>query len=650
MSRRGWLAVALWVLPSLVAVSVAALVAGRYRITPPPPLDGAARAAVMEVLGQALRGQAAGASEPRAAAERAAEEIDDLARPLDQRGPMVVSVWLGGRAQARVLAYGDTVGGALRAAVEALASDAGVAALSAAERAEARIKVDLVVARGPLVEWGELARALGFHPGIDGFAATLTTPSGDTRELLLTPDELFLHRLFGSYRPLDYIPEFTIGFDFERADMMLAKHAQLGSGVYGQSERHYARFRADSFVERPRAQRDQGPPLPLTRGLPPAPPVTAETLRAAALAGGRYLVAHLADNGRYVYERDLTTGHGTDPHQRGAYSIPRHAGTTYFLAELYRLTGEDWLREPIERAFAHLEELIRAGGCRGATATGERFACVVDQGDREAHLGSTALTVVALAEYQRATDDDRYQPLARQLSAWLLDMQRPDGSFHHLYDLDSGRKDPDEQLFYYAGESALALARMHVVTGEVVYRDAAERALDHLIGWYDFFAGGFFYGEEHWTCIAAEALYPAVERDRYRRFCNGYGAFLRRQQPAEGEFIDQSDYAGSYNVTPYLIPQNTPAGSRTESMISAYLLGVHQGAPEPALRAQILAALQYTLGQQLRDDGTFAVSGEIVSVGAVPGTPVDRAVRIDFVQHVCSAMIRAAVMLEAEDR
>jgi hypothetical protein len=80
-----------------------------------------------------------------------------------------------------------------------------------------------------------------------------------------------------------------------------------------------------------------------------------------------------------------------------------------------------------------------------------------------------------------------------------------------------------------------------VLTGDARYRDAAERALDHLVGWYDFFVGGFFYGEEHWTCIAAEAAYPAIQKDAYRRFCNGYGAFLGMQQIAPGEFPDQAD-------------------------------------------------------------------------------------------------------------
>src|SRR5690606_7460370 len=99
----------------------------------------------------------------------------------------------------------------------------------------------------------------------------------------------------------------------------------------------------------------------------------------------------------------------------------------------------------------------------------------------------------------------RFDDLTRTLAEWILYMQRPDGSFRHRYDVAAAQPDESAHLLYYSGEAALALARMHAVFGDARYRDAAERALDDLIGWYDFFAGGFFYGEDHWTCIAAEA-------------------------------------------------------------------------------------------------------------------------------------------------
>ncbi|MCX5744234.1 MAG: hypothetical protein NT062_17230, partial [Proteobacteria bacterium] len=367
--------------------------------------------------------------------------------------------------------------------------------------------------------------------------------------------------------------------------------------------------------------------------------------RNAALAGGQYLVDHLGPNGRYIYEHDLATGTKTDPLRLGgSYSMPRHAGTTYFLAELYRITKAPWLREPIERAFAHLGELLANGRCTRTLPDGREIDCVLDKNESSAGLGSTALAVVALAEYQRATGDARYLPLATKFATFLLWMQRSDGSFRHLYDPKTQVADDKSELLYYSGEAALALARMHVITGDVKYAHAAERGLDWLVGWYDFFMGGFFYGEEHWTCIAAEAIYPTVSKASYMDFCHGYGRFLRGQQAEVGEHPDEDDLAGSYGVTPFVAPYNTPAGSRTEAMISAYLLGKKRGSPDAEVRGQIKAALQYVIGQQVTPDMDFNVVGQ--GVGGMPGTPIDRSVRIDYVQHVCSAMIRASEWID----
>jgi hypothetical protein len=135
-----------------------------------------------------------------------------------------------------------------------------------------------------------------------------------------------------------------------------------------------------------------------------------------------------------------------------------------------------------------------------------------------------------------------------------------------------------------------------------------------------------------------------VKNGKHVDFCHDYGAFLRLQQPAPGDHPDQDDFAGSYAFTPFLVPYNTPSGSRSEAMISAYLLGRHHGRPDPAVRRQIRDALQYLLGQQISRDNDFAVIGP--GLGGVPGSPIDRNVRIDYVQHVCSAFIRASEWID----
>lgn len=627
MTRRRLLAVALvWTLPSLVLLAVTALVYGTYRIAPPDRLDDAARTAVIASLRAALEGEA--------------EVPCAVAAPID--GAAVVTVWSNGKAVERLEGRGAQVGAAIEDASARLRASVPLRKLSANARVRARIQVDLVTGRAPLggiesVGIPVLTDMLAVNPGVDGIGVE----HGAARALLL-PHELVAAKVLASSRPVkEAVPELALGIDHARIRTMLATQAGITPDEVAAG--NVFRFRTDTFVERPFAQRP-GAPLPLYRGVPEAPPLSAQALREAALLGGRFLVAHLAPNGRYVYEHDLVTGRQTDPRRSGAYSMPRHAGTTYFLAELYRITKEEWLREPIERAFAHLAELLATGRCGATLPDGTEIDCVLDRTEKVAQLGSTALAVVALAEYQRATGDTRYLPLATKFTSWILYMQRPDGSFRHIYDPVTRTPDEKRELFYYSGEAALALARMHLVTGDARYARAAEKALDWLVHWYDFFMGGFFYGEEHWTCIAAEAVYPAVKNPAYVDFCHGYGRFLRAQQPAPGEFPDQDDWAGAYNFTSFVAPYNTPAGSRTEAMISAYLLGRHHGTPDAEVRDQIRAALQYTLGQQIRPESDFNVIGP--GLGGMPGSPIDRSVRIDYVQHVCSAMIRASEVAE----
>ena len=49
-------------------------------------------------------------------------------------------------------------------------------------------------------------------------------------------------------------------------------------------------------------------------------------------------------------------------------------------------------------------------------------------------------------------------------------------------------------------------------------------------------------------------------------------------------------------------------GALQEAMISAYLLGRHQGQPDERIRQQILAALRYVLRQQVRPESDWNVA------------------------------------------
>jgi hypothetical protein len=479
---------------------------------------------------------------------------------------------------------------------------------------------------------------LGVNPGIDGLGARW----GDDQEVIILPHDMIRAQLLDGKQPSALVPELRLGLDVDNSENSLAQLARMQRSAWDAVDSERFRVQVDEFVELPEDRRGE-PPVPLTRGVPPRPPLSAATLKAAAVAGGQYLARHIDGDGRYDYELNLNTGQKTPD-----YNLPRHSGTSYFLAELYRLTGDERLRDPLKRAFNQMQKLIDEGGCTGTTPDGKPFGCLVDKGQSRSSLGSTALAVVALAEYERATKDQTFRDLMTGMAEFVLWMQRDDGSYRHYYDVRRATPDHVTRTLYFDGEAALAMARMHVVTGEVRYRDSAVRALDYLVGWYDWFVGGFLYGEEHWTCIAAEAVDPEVAKSEWLDFCEGFARFLREQQQGAGDLPAAEDWAGSYNVTAFVAPSNTPAGSRSEAMISTYELGKRMGRRNPAVRGQILAAMHYLLGQQITAEGDYDVAVEASGLGAIPKSPLDRTVRIDYVQHVCSAMVRTAMFLEQE--
>jgi hypothetical protein len=621
--RRAIALAAVWLLPSAILVAYVAVVYRTWRIEVPPRLGPEARAAVVASLRAALDGQVA----PPTHAE--------LGRRLPDDGPLVATLWLDGVVAARVEGYGATIAAATAAAGQLASAHPQVKALPQVARARARWKVDVVVGRGPVERDHTVLQLVALHPGVDGLGATIDAPGAPLPALLL-PDEMFLEGLLAKKPLTKLMPEIGMGVDFARADFLLARRSQRTPAQWKTTRKRYFRFRTDAFVE---TTGGVTPPLQLTRGLPPGPPVTAAGLRAAALAGARYLVDHLGPDGRYVYEQNLTTGR-TIP----GYSLPRHAGTTYFLAEVYRFTKAAWLREPIERAATLMVSLSEKGGCKRTLPDGRKLACVLE-GGRKADLGSTALGVVALAEYQRATGDTATCPRPPRWRVDPVDAAARRLVPPHLRRLDRRRRRQDH--------AAVLLGRGGAGAGPDV-RDHRRRPLRPGQRARARLAGGLVRLLHRRVPLRRGALdlhrrrgAGAVQAEgRYRDFCDGLARFWGQSQAHPGDYPDQPDLVGSHNLTPFVMPHNTPAGSHTEARISTYLLGAAAGRPHAWLRADIVETLGYLMAQQIGPHNDYALAPAARAFGALATNPVDRTVRIDYVQHVCSAMIRGAALIE----
>jgi hypothetical protein len=549
-------------------------------------------------------------------------------------GPVRVALYDKGEPVAVAVARGTSLADALRAATQKLIAPAEVAA-------RARVKIDIMVARAPIVASPSALLALSLVPGIDGLGVDL-----GGQEIYLWPDDLRRAESYAANQPFPGL-EVTVGLDVQSVLRKLAVQGRVSGEVWRRTPKRWFRFRAHEIIE---AAAHDGRALAVVRGNVAGPKVSRAALLAAAEQGGRYLLRHLDENGRFDYEYHTAV----DQNRPGEYAIPRHAGATYFLAQLAGATHDQSFADGAKRALGWLErESPPACAARG---------CVGTQHATDVDLGSTALSLAAASEYEKSTGDTSFHAWAARMDGFVRRMQRPSGDFRHLYQPAADRADEEARLLYYSGEAAFALARFAALakhSGATPRNDALDAALAAVTGGdpssvYAHFAGRFFYMEDHWTCMAVEAgweqLPPGPRRDGYARFCDGFARFLQRTQYRAGESLVAAlpDLEGAYGFSPVLAPHATPVGSRSETAISIWQLGKRRGLTDvelAPLRNQIQSGMRFLLEHQIDRDGAWLMSDPESARGGLLMSDVNRYVRIDFVQHACSAMLRATDVL-----
>ncbi len=513
------------------------------------------------------------------------------------RGLVVESTWRGGVRTGRIVREGG--------------------ATATAQAADETVVEEHVVGRGPLAHDGPFF-ALGLVAGMDGFAATL-----DGRVAYVTVDDL-LHAQAYDHGATFLDPSLGLGTHRAVAFHLLAN--ELGVPVRDVEQR--------ARLERVRFERH-------VASEPPAPRITEETLtREVVLRGideaAHYLARNVDREGSFRYLVDATTNQ-TVP----GYSWPRHAGATFFLAQAAKLLDSPDVRFAALRAAARMRDdyLVTCG----------KEQCITDW--EQADVGSNALALVAFTELVRTGADASYSSTVRALASFLRSQQRPDGELMHVYDRATG-KPLDVQYLYFTGEAALALARAHTVTNDPRDLEAATKALARLVGsGWSFFGSRYYWSEEHWTCQAMDELWARAPSPEALAFCLRWHEYQRALQQGPGDSPFDAD--GAFGAGPVMTPRLTPAASRGEAA-GATLAVVRRASvetkdalagiegEEPLLDHELARAVAFLLRHQLVPGRApmFLFAAPDAIRGALPGSPVDLQLRIDYAQHAGSAMVR----------
>jgi hypothetical protein len=476
--------------------------------------------------------------------------------------------------------------------------------------------LETIVGESPILTRPDLVFGISFVPGKDGVKAKL----GD-RAAFVTPDDLLSRQLYDKGLRVDAI-RVSLGIDMESLFQLLAERLHATPEEV-RRDASFRRIRVDRTApsQKPRITADN---------------LRRDEVRDAVIAGAHFLARGLSPEGRFRYAVSAPTNADL-----GGYDWPRHAGATFFLAQVAGMTREPALVEGARRAAA----LMTASGL---SKCGD-FPCVGEE--NVISLGSSALAVVALSEIvERKIDPSFVLPLLG-LTRFLRAQQRPDGEFMHYYDRTKGQP-IDTQGLYYSSEATLALARSYVLSKNLEDLDAAVRGLKHLVGpAWSFFGNRYYFGEEHWTCQALGTLWPYAKNYDALDFCLGWQRFGRALQQEEGDSFFDSD--GAIGVGPVITPRLTPVASRCEAAVATLDVAERAGVAHEEIELldrQTRRALALLMRQQLRPGPRhlFKSPGDVN--GAMPGSQVDWELRIDYTQHTGSALVRWLELTESKER
>ena len=378
--------------------------------------------------------------------------------------------------------------------------------------------------------------------------------------------------------------------------------------------------------------------------------LTPAQVDAAISRGTDYLLAACAEDGRFSYRVNLRPGVEPKP----KYNLLRHAGTMYALAMSHEFKANKAVPLALSRSGRFLrQQAAPLEGRPDLLAVWSRPEINFrTDAPTQAKLGATGLGLVALTHLRKLRPKEVPLDDLRGLARFLCYMQRKDGGFYSKYYPDKGR-DGSWTSLYYPGEAALGLLLLYEQDPDPTWLQAAANAIGFLARSRQ---GRKQVEADHWALLATERLLPIygrcqppVPRAAVLRHAVQIIEQILRGQRSRDEHALEGEFTGD--------GRTTPASTRLEGLLA----GLAFLPPERGdLRGRVTAAaergLAFVVSTQVRE-GKFA--------GAIPraarALPADHPrasvsfnlrateVRIDYVQHALSAMVRYRERVSKQD-
>jgi hypothetical protein len=388
---------------------------------------------------------------------------------------------------------------------------------------------------------------------------------------------------------------------------------------------------------------------PQTQPPAPAPVESVESsisARAAAGLSAGYLVDSVGDDGRFVYLVNMNPEVEV-PEQ---YNILRHGGTIYSMGQYYQLEPDDEVLSAMMRAGRYLQ----AEAVKPVPGEDDMLAVWSDPLEErkrpvQAKLGGAGLGLVALLSIEEAQPG--FTPLddLRGIGRFIAYLQKDDGSYYSKYIPSEGGRWDEWESLYYPGEAALGLVMLHELDPSDEWLVPAAKTLEYLARTRE---GQTDVPADHWALLATEKLLDLEDGE----------ALPVSRELLTDHAIQIADKILSTQIISPARPEvdggfarnggTTATATRLEGLqaVLAFLPADHEA--RPRIQIAVDRGIAFLLRTQVTE-GEFA--------GAFPRTLVRRdedaedaeefnetatEVRVDYVQHALSALVRNVWLTE----
>ncbi|WP_139304931.1 Mur ligase [Microbulbifer marinus] len=221
------------------------------------------------------------------------------------------------------------------------------------------------------------------------------------------------------------------------------------------------------------------------------------------VTSSQYLARQVRASGQFRYGR-----HACFDRNINHYNALRHVGSLYAMLEAWELTGDQRLKDAIDRALEYLtREIIKPV----TLPSGKEVSYVVD-GD-EIKLGGNSICVLMLAKYVSLTGSKKYDDLMESISLGIDYLQDPEtGKFVHVLRYPDLSLKDEFRIIYFDGEAAFGLMRLYGIRKDPRWLSIVEKAFTYFI------SAEHWRAHDHWLSYCATEMILYRPEERYYDF------------------------------------------------------------------------------------------------------------------------------------